>query len=571
MIKPYHWVTLLCLGLALWHLGDIFLWADEGETVFLAHSILQHGIPNITVDGFSLCAYQKATPTGIWIIHPWLQFYITSIFLFFFGTSVFFLRLPFALMGVACVPVLFGLTRRLGLSPRAQIFAASLLAVNVPFLLLIRNVRYYAGSVLCTLLLLFFYLDLRSKKKNAAIFLALTGILFVHLVHFMCFAVVAAIFLHAMLFDRTRRTLQALVWAGLAIFISFLPFGILGWSTIGDYLAARGTLGHGASASDIGLGAFIHIFNLLKYNFPGLLCAPILGFLLLSAFLKFKVNLPKYFVRISTWYARQRLAAPFSRDAFCLVFLVGIAIPLFASALLNQALNPAYVLPCLPMVLILAAVVIDRISGASSWLAILLLLICISSNALALPYWPAAPSGEKESYFFCAKENRLAVLKKNLLNHRLEFFLKNYLVELISNYEGPVEGIVRFLKPQVKPGQTFFASFDHEAIFLFTGLQRIQTMPFPKPPDWIIWRWGSPWSCGTCSADRGWVKEMDEYLVEYLKENNYEEITLALPNQKQENLPIVPDFHAWVTPMVKRPVVIYRHHANLPGHAQTAP
>ena len=138
-------ITLLSAPLFLFGLGNTYLWQDEAQTALLARSVLKHGVPMVGQGAESLSAVMgtDAGVGGIYFQVSWLQAYLTAASFSLFGESSWAARIPFALAGWLCVPLVAWAMRQVG-AARAARFAALLVALNVPFIVAARQARYYA-------------------------------------------------------------------------------------------------------------------------------------------------------------------------------------------------------------------------------------------------------------------------------------------------------------------------------------------------------------------------------------------------------------------------------------------
>lgn len=134
-------ITALAAVLLLWHLGDRMLWQDEAETGLLAKSILRFGLP-IASDGINVVSQEAGREFGadfLWRWSPWAQFYLAALSIALLGATPFAARLPFALLGLCCVPALYLVSRRLSGSVAVARLGALLLTLSVPFLRMLGN------------------------------------------------------------------------------------------------------------------------------------------------------------------------------------------------------------------------------------------------------------------------------------------------------------------------------------------------------------------------------------------------------------------------------------------------
>lgn len=167
-----------CAVLLFARLGRPALWQDEAETALLAESVLEHGYPSVRLEGRlisgqpDLKAYESA-PGGAWIWDTWAPYYLCAASLALFGRTAWAARLPFAVAAFLAF-LLAGRLFRV-LSPRdrlASFLAEALLAVNVPWLLFMRQCRYYSLACLGTLAALLAYRRVLKGRPGAPALLA---------------------------------------------------------------------------------------------------------------------------------------------------------------------------------------------------------------------------------------------------------------------------------------------------------------------------------------------------------------------------------------------------------------
>lgn len=219
---------LLAVGalLLLPSLGDRLLWQDEAETALLARSVLREGVPTAW-DGRNWVSADGRREFGedhVWWWTPWLQHYLAAASFALWGEGTVAARLPFVLLGLACLPLCFSVARRAA-DPVAARFAAASLLFSVPFLLHMRQCRYYAPAAFFTLLALHEALRLRAGGRGARLGMAVaaTGLLHSHYV--LAAAVGSGLLVHAVLTRGPRRAVPlAQGWA--AALLLFAPFGV---------------------------------------------------------------------------------------------------------------------------------------------------------------------------------------------------------------------------------------------------------------------------------------------------------------------------------------------------------
>lgn len=178
---------LIGLGALLlsWNLGRPALWQDEAETALRAESILETGLPRMTVHGVlvttqhTLAPYE-GNPAGVWTWNTWLPAYLVAASFSILGRTPFAARAPFALSGMitlwlAWLLFLSGetdeLVERRSWSAEAGL---ALLALSPSFLLFCRQSRYYALLPLGMILVLLSWRRLLDKKPWGAFAVALS-------------------------------------------------------------------------------------------------------------------------------------------------------------------------------------------------------------------------------------------------------------------------------------------------------------------------------------------------------------------------------------------------------------
>jgi len=213
--------------LILMNLGNIYLWQDEAQTACIAKTILTHGVP-LGYDGKNYFSQQFGAEAGsnrIWTWHPWLPFYLLAAFYAVFGVSTFVSRLPFALLGIGIVIVTYYFGRSLWGTKRAGVLAAVLLLASVPFLLLMRQCRYYSPAAFLSLAGLYAYSEMLKERKHAPTAFAVAAFLLFHTLYVYCAALLLAVGVHSLIFRRDKlRLVLALSGIVIALNIAWIPY-----------------------------------------------------------------------------------------------------------------------------------------------------------------------------------------------------------------------------------------------------------------------------------------------------------------------------------------------------------
>lgn len=186
MNRPVPFV-LIGLGslLLFWNLGRPALWQDEAETALRAESILETGLPRMSLRGVlvttqhSLSAHE-GNAAGVWTWNTWLPAYMVAGSFAILGRTPFAARLPFALSGLLALWLAWRLfsdsesDELVENRPWSAEAALALLALSASFLLFCRQSRYYALLPLGTVLVLMSWRRLLDKKPWGALAVALS-------------------------------------------------------------------------------------------------------------------------------------------------------------------------------------------------------------------------------------------------------------------------------------------------------------------------------------------------------------------------------------------------------------
>ena len=220
-------LVALCLFAAvvlLVNLGDAVLWVDEADTACIARNILKYGLPVCWDHGFLIEAPVTKYAAGwVWNQHPWLMHYLIAASFGLLGrVDAFAARLPFALLGIATIPLTYLLARRAGARRGGALFAAALLAANVQFILFARQARYFALLSFTTVLLFLGFLELH-RRRGLLLFI-LGAVTLFHSQYLTFFPIGAACWLWTLAVDRDLKKLKRLAVATGIIVVLTIPW-----------------------------------------------------------------------------------------------------------------------------------------------------------------------------------------------------------------------------------------------------------------------------------------------------------------------------------------------------------
>ena len=213
-------ICALAAALIFVNLDRSLLWQDEAQTALLARTTLQHGYP-VGHDGVNSLSQEEGKDVDahdVFRYHPWVQFYLAAGSFALFGESTTTARLPFALLGVATVLLTFHVARSIWKTTEAAAASALLLTLSVPFLLLVRQCRYYSPLAFFLLLAVFAYLQVLRDRKGAMALMIAATLLTMHTFHLYALVFLAACCLHTLIWHRGKWK-QVLIPAALIVLI----------------------------------------------------------------------------------------------------------------------------------------------------------------------------------------------------------------------------------------------------------------------------------------------------------------------------------------------------------------
>ena len=592
--RDWFWLVLLVVPplLIFPRLGEIYLWQDEAETAMIGRAILEHGYPLATV-GRNLITDQPGqvdlNSAGVWIYTPWLQGYVTALSFLLFGATTWAARLPFALLGWATLFVQYAALKDITHNRRLSRYAAILLLGSVPFLLHVRQCRYYMLLSLFTALHLWGYVRLTRRAPGGAGLFATAGIGLFYSWFPQAVVSTLAMVVHALWFHRQRDFLRRLALWCAVILAASLPYFLYtrGWSR--DYLGT----GHAFDSLWRYLATLrAYLLQVHIYCWPGLLALPLLWRRLSGPYATRRRSLR----RRVTFFALLWLVAvcvPPSALAFSLMGIALVALGteiyryfvmssddsypgvklreelailvifLFVSIALIAGLSPypflRYFVGMLPVFAVTTAATVLALAAERKWIALSLtacLLLCdlFQLGPFVLVTGPAQAAGlvsiDSLSNIFGYQPSNIYSLQSLRVEKplpRLRSLAWDYFQELTHEYVGPIGGVVRYLRAHARPGEVIVTSYEHFPLMFYTDLRVY--------PDW---------SSGYAVELPDWVlihgsgyPDFPERLARALEDPaQYQRVPVAAHEFAFENIP-EPNWHRFRTPVDGPPVTLF--------------
>ena len=502
---------LLLLGIGafflLARLDNGRLWQDEAETAVLGKNTLMFGYPR-AFDGVNrLNPSLSVHKNFAWTYHSWLPMYIAAGSFALFGADTWSARFPFALIGLCSIWLTYLLTKRLLRDPLITQLTVLSLVLCVPFLLHMRQCRYYAPAVFGTLWTILAYWRFLQNKHWAGLELAAALTLLFHSDHGVFAPILATLTLDflssrppAAQFKRGGKILFALILLTVP-WILYLDTGqhhkTLAWKEISHHFQ----------------------FSLRQINH-----------FLLPLFL--------WGILTLAWRAPFRgIFAP-QRRAWRLIGWIA-AVGFLFLILAPEQRHFRYLLFLIPFILMVQATLLAAVIRARAVLGIGLALVLLLTDAHY-----AGPS-------VLAAQIRPIRAVLSSPDAQIRSLPLEFIGELTHPYRGPIDAVVEQLQKEARPGQTLKAPYEeHPILFYVPGLV-VEPVRSPEDferetyPDWILLR-------------RDWVRQefTKSRYYEQIKQR-YAELVLDAPDIPWQNRPD-PGYHKFRTDDKTPPVVLFR-------------
>ncbi|MBI4342122.1 MAG: glycosyltransferase family 39 protein, partial [Candidatus Omnitrophica bacterium] len=486
-------------------LDNGYLWQDEAETALLARNTLAFGYPRV-FDGRNLIDASPYTygPGMSWIYSPWLPFYLLAGVFAAMGESTAAARLPFALLGWLTLVLAWRLARRLTTDVRIHRLTVALLTCSVPFLLHMRQCRYYAMAAALLLAACLAYLRFLERPSGKRVWvLAGTLVLLFHTNFGTWIPAVSTIVAHQLIWGEQAgpstslgTSRRRLILAGLGVLALTLPWALFAYQPA--------FIGSGSLDRMVDHLAF-YVRTTNKYLAP---LAFMIGMSLVAA------AVSKHLPPRGAW--RIRVSPPSG-------FLVLMALAQLAFLLIPDQRQIRYFIPTVPLLAL----------GQAWWLA---------------QWW-------RQSRLIGGFFIPLFLFTNVHQSTSPGLPLADFAYELTHRYVGPVEGIVACLRARGRREESVKIPYDDRSLMFYTTLRIEPRSDFLRQtePDWLIPR-------------RGWTPARFLRSAYFRRiEAAYERIELDAPDiywQNRED----PGLHHFRTAAWAPRVVVYRKRSSAIAH-----
>lgn len=432
-------------GFTLFHnLGDRLLWGDEAETALLAVNITKFGVPKVLDGKNRITLYglgRDSNQDDLWIWTPWLDEYIASFSFRIFGKSTFAARLPFAAIGFCTILCLLAIAYRIYGNHEVSFIAGLLCVTNVVFLLHARQCRYYSVTMLAQIGLFYGYYCMLEARLMRGVFLVIASLTAQFYSNYVVvFGNLAGLTVTSLALSKRHRSLFWLVPVSLG------GFGLLAlpWILYAKPLHRSGYIGFSRFFANLeDYVSIVHFFFVPLV----ILLVPICIFLTKVATGKDRGGtLTKSKAEILVWFS----------------LLISMVL---LSLLPHHFMR--YLLPMLPVVLLLAAVILTYSVRHKLVRYVLVLLLCSSNAVSVVTAYPVSRS----------------------VSFKMPFV--EFAREITSSYEDRLKDVVHFLRENGQPTESVLVKDPEFPLVFYTDMRIIDLRLAKREdlrelPDWVL-------------------------------------------------------------------------------------
>jgi 4-amino-4-deoxy-L-arabinose transferase-like glycosyltransferase len=521
------------------NLGNIYLWTDEANSALVSRNILKFGYPS-NFDGRNIVQHYwyydgKLKLSPFYRTTTWLHLYLAALSFMLLGVNTFAARFPFALAGLGVLVSFFLFLRRYERDKFIINTAVVLLTFCVPFYLHMRQCRYYSLAALFTLLGAWGYLEFYQQgRKNKFILYSLLLFLSLHSAYLILMLAVAV---HFLLFYRRERLKGLLIsWGWMSLVVVPVTVFLRLWERPPDLLGWQQRL------------------------IPPLLYIRLTGYLLY--FNDYLIPFALVLIYLIWRWRRRELTLEGLKKNQPLSFIIVLLATAVVFLTLVAPHRFRFVVPYIPFALILLSHILCFFKQRTNrYIAVSILLILISSNLIhQIPYrlWLII----NQPAIMRKVLNKVHNKKLRQFSNRARTYSKpssilyNYLYEITHDYDGPNEGISKYINQHAGKDDIVKATYGDFIYQFYTNRIVIPRGQFENEimPDWWIFR-GPRWN--------RYGKLLKKY--QDVLERHYEKIVLDdYPELPWGNLP-EPSYHKFRTVKDAPRVVIYRRKKRKPS------
>lgn len=525
------------------NLGNIYLWHDEVSTALVGRNIAEFGYP-VSYDGknWLLGSFQSdAELTGtaenfneglVWTSHTWLPYYVSALSFKLFGYSNFSARLFFALIGFAALFLVYKLYTMLYKDKKIISLALIILFASTYFFTFSRQCRYYSPILFFTIGVIINYINIlkRDKTKDIVLF-SICGALLFHSHYLSFFVAFLTLTIHFLFFTKFKAKIKDMAFSYIIIALLSLPWFLY---------AQPWKIGADSGAFNLSnvLTGFLFLLKSVNYHYPLIILA----------------LLPLLLYKSNKTTNKDNLFS----DRLLFIFIL---IPILFMALFSPVKIYRYIFGFSSLFFLFCSRVFyifwkkENITKIISFVVLALLL---TSNLLPIVALSAVGAvSESPLTNLCvqfAPDSKKSVCEEYINSAfnagNVKFPIFYYMYELTHDYNGPEEGVVKYLNENAKSNDIVWAYFSGYYAQFYADLKVMDPQEYNQylndssvKPDWVVYR-----------RKRG---DLAQSLVDYVKNNSYIPIEINYPDIYYENKPDMVGHRFW-TAKEEPNLIIYK-------------
>ena len=516
--REYLFLIVLLISSALLLLANLdnrYLWQDEAETALVGKTILSHGIP-LGYDGKNFFSQDGKDSYGthhIWVLDPWVPYYLVAGSYLMFGVNTFAARLPFVLFGLATIMLLYFFTRRLTGDKKTAALAVILLLLSVSFLLLCRQSRYYALIAFFSLFGLYGYLLIQERRLSGSMIFVISSTLLFYSNHLFCATLLTTVAAHSLFFD--FRSCKRICLLAIVILFLTVP-----WIIFVSGMRYTDHYGYRFFDNNFLFFFLVNLKHIDYYIFPfSLLLIPLSTSLLLR-------------LRSRHTHTPSHMYSSVTGNVILIVLFVLITV--VALSIVSPAPFFRYLTQVIPLFCVMTAMIVRYAAGNYFKTGIFIAsFIFLLITIIDYQYGKFPP-------------HNTGIRFLNFLD---------YMEEITTDYDGPIEGIVTYLNENGNDDDIVAITYGDLPVKFYTKMRVVggltdEDLSIADNADWVIIR-------------RHFIHDYAQRakrVFEYMQKNirgHYQEIVLDYPEMRWSNRPS-PLWHKFRTVNSPDKVVIFQ-------------